>query len=107
MVTELDMSILPNAFGNTGADIATNFEYQQSLNPYTEGVPVEKMEEWDNRMLGFFQLFLNIPMQFHALPFGVFRMPLPGKTIFRCADVRIIRCFSIGTTSLKHCGQTD
>ncbi len=59
MVTELDMSILPNAFGNTGADIATNFEYQQSLNPYTEGVPVEKMEEWDNRMLGFFQLFLK------------------------------------------------
>lgn len=59
MVTELDMSILPNAFGNTGADIATNFEYQQSLNPYTEGVPVEKMDEWDNRMLGFFHLFLK------------------------------------------------
>ncbi|NCB06850.1 MAG: endo-1,4-beta-xylanase [Bacteroidia bacterium] len=59
MVTELDMSILPDAFGNTGADIATNFEYQQSLNPFTEGVPAEKMDEWDNRMLGFFQLFLK------------------------------------------------
>lgn len=59
MVTELDMSILPNAHGDFGADIATNFEYQQKLNPYTEGVPAEKMEEWDNRMLDFFRLFLK------------------------------------------------
>lgn len=59
MVTELDMSILPSAHRNVGADIATSFEYQQKLNPYTEGVPAEKMEEWDNRMLDFFRLFLK------------------------------------------------
>jgi len=59
MVTELDMSILPNRSRDVGADIATSFEYQQSLNPYTEGVPVEKMNEWDERMLDFFRLFLK------------------------------------------------
>ncbi len=59
MVTELDMSILPNRNRDVGADIATSFEYQQSLNPYTEGVPVEKMNEWDERMLDFFRLFLK------------------------------------------------
>ncbi|MCK3684689.1 endo-1,4-beta-xylanase [Maribellus sp. YY47] len=59
MVTELDMSILPSAHRNVGADIGTNFEYQQKLNPYTEGVPEEKMEEWNNRMLDFFRLFLK------------------------------------------------
>jgi endo-1,4-beta-xylanase len=59
MITELDMSILPNRRHDVGADIATSFEYQQSLNPYTEGVPVEKMNEWDNRMLDFFRLFLK------------------------------------------------
>lgn len=59
MVTELDMSILPSARRNVGADIATNFDYQKELNPYTEGVPIEKMEEWDKRMLDFFRLFLK------------------------------------------------
>lgn len=59
MVTELDMSILPHPRRDVGADIATSFEYKQSQNPYTEGVPAEKMEEWDNRMLDFFRLFLK------------------------------------------------
>ncbi|MBN2820382.1 MAG: endo-1,4-beta-xylanase [Bacteroidales bacterium] len=59
MITELDMSILPNRRRDVGADIATSFEYQQSLNPYTEGVPAEKMKEWNERMLSFFRLFLK------------------------------------------------
>ncbi len=59
MVTELDMSILPNKRRDVSADIATSFEYQQELNPYTDGVPEEKMTEWDNRMLDFFRLFLK------------------------------------------------
>ena len=59
MITELDMSILPHPRRDVGADIATNFEYQQQLNPYTEGVPHEEMEKWDNRMLDFFRLFLK------------------------------------------------
>lgn len=60
MVTELDMSILPNRRRDVGADISTNIEYQQELNPYTDGVvPQEKQDEWDARMLDFFNLFLK------------------------------------------------
>lgn len=60
MVTELDLSILPNRRRDVGADISTNIEYQQELNPYTDGVvPQEKQEEWDARMLDFFKLFLK------------------------------------------------
>jgi len=59
MITELDLSILPNPSPDAGADIATSFEYQQKLNPYTEGVPQAEMEKWDNRMLDFFRLFLK------------------------------------------------
>ncbi|WP_340114599.1 endo-1,4-beta-xylanase [Maribellus mangrovi] len=59
MITELDMSILPHPRRDVGADIATSFEYQQQLNPYTEGVPHNEMEKWDNRMLSFFSLFLK------------------------------------------------
>ncbi|WP_297099274.1 endo-1,4-beta-xylanase [uncultured Draconibacterium sp.] len=59
MITELDMSILPQPRQDVGADISTSFEYQQQLNPYTAGVPHNEMELWDNRMLDFFQLFLK------------------------------------------------
>ena len=59
MVTELDMSILPNRRRDVGADIGTRIEYQKELNPYTEAVPEERMTEWDNRMLDFFRLFLK------------------------------------------------
>nr|WP_321408628.1 endo-1,4-beta-xylanase [uncultured Carboxylicivirga sp.] len=61
MVTELDMSILPNPrFGDIGADISTNFEYRKEINPYEDGiVPLEKQNEWDSRMVEFFNLFLK------------------------------------------------
>lgn len=58
-VTELDLSILPSAWRGLGAEISTNYEYQQELNPYTEGVPEEASIAWNNRMREFFQLFLK------------------------------------------------
>ena len=59
MITELDLSILPNPRPETGAEISTGIDYRTELNPYTEGVPEEVMQEWTNRMLGFFSLFLK------------------------------------------------
>ena len=60
MATELDMSILPHPRRDIGADISTSFEYQKEMNPYTDGVvPQEKQDEWDTRMMGFFELFLK------------------------------------------------
>ena len=61
MVTEFDLSILPSPKKNVGADIATNFEYQKQLNPYTEGVPDSVSVEWTNRMADLFRLFLKYP----------------------------------------------
>ena len=59
MVTEFDLSILPSPRRGIGADLATNIEYQQQFNPYTEGVPDEATLAWTNRMLDFFKLFLK------------------------------------------------
>jgi len=61
MVTEFDLSILPSPRRDVGADIATNFEYQKQLNPYTESVPDSVSVEWTNRMADFFRLFLKYP----------------------------------------------
>jgi len=59
MVTEFDISILPVARQGIGADLATNIEYQQLYNPYTEGVPEDVSLAWNNRMREWFQLFLK------------------------------------------------
>jgi len=42
-----------------GADVATSFEYQQSINPYTEGLPEDVQKQFDDRYLEFFKLFLK------------------------------------------------
>jgi GH35 family endo-1,4-beta-xylanase len=60
MITELDITVLPSAFGgNAGADVSLNYEYQKKLNPYPDGLPEEKAKELDNRYLDFFKLFLR------------------------------------------------
>jgi len=57
MVTELDLSILPSTRPGIGADISTNIEFRNEINPYTECVPAEVFLAWSNRMLDFFKLF--------------------------------------------------
>jgi len=59
MITELDMSVLPSPKRDMGAEVSTNIEYQQSLNPYTEGLPDAVQKQFDERYLSFFKLFLD------------------------------------------------
>jgi endo-1,4-beta-xylanase len=59
MITEMEISVLPMPQRNLGADISTNIEYQDQLNPYTEGLPESVDEELANRYLEFFKLFMK------------------------------------------------
>lgn len=59
MITELDMSVLPSPRRDVGADVATSFEYQQTINPYTEGLPADVQKKFDDRYLEFFKLFIK------------------------------------------------
>jgi endo-1,4-beta-xylanase len=59
MITECDMSALPSARRDIGADIALNFEYQKEINPYTDALPDSVSQAWNNRMGEFFKLFLK------------------------------------------------
>lgn len=59
MVTELDMTVLPAPRRDMGADVSTNMEYQQRLNPYTEGLPEEVQRKFSDRYIEFFRLFLK------------------------------------------------
>lgn len=59
MITELDLSVLPSPRRDVGADVASTYEYQKEMNPYTEGMPAELETAWTNRYLDFFKLFLK------------------------------------------------
>ncbi len=52
--TEVDMSALPSV--NYGANVSDTEEYQESLNPYKNGLPEEVDAEWNSRMEKFFEI---------------------------------------------------
>jgi endo-1,4-beta-xylanase len=59
MVTELDLTVLPSPNPNVGAAVEASFAYQQSLNPYADGLPDSVAAAWTGRMSDFFRLFLK------------------------------------------------
>lgn len=56
-ITELDVSVLPLAYGYTGADVSTRYELQDELNPYRDGVPDEVLEQQAERYCAIFEIF--------------------------------------------------
>ena len=57
-VTELDIDVLPYDWGRT-AEISTNAEYRESLNPYKDGLPKEINDKLTKRYEDLFKLFLK------------------------------------------------
>lgn len=59
MVTELDISVLPHARANIGAEISETYAYKKELNPYEEGLPDSVMRKLGDRYVDFFKLYLK------------------------------------------------
>jgi endo-1,4-beta-xylanase len=59
MITEMEVSVLPTPDWDRGAEISTNVEYREKLNPYTEGLPDSVNKQLEERYLEFFSLFLK------------------------------------------------
>jgi endo-1,4-beta-xylanase len=57
MITELDVSVLPDPEGFNGAEITLNFEMQERLNPYKKGLPGEIEEKLANRYAELFKVY--------------------------------------------------
>ena len=57
MITELDLNVLPNPENFGGASVETNYEYQEKMNPYKDGLPEEKAREINERYMEFFKIF--------------------------------------------------
>jgi endo-1,4-beta-xylanase len=58
-ITELDVDVLPRASGYTGAEISTNFELSEKLNPWKTGLPPEIDGKLTARYRQLFELFLK------------------------------------------------
>ena len=58
-ITELDVDVLPAAWDHIGAEISTNFEYSDQLNPYIKGLPAEIEAKLASRYSDLFKLFLK------------------------------------------------
>ncbi|HOQ04904.1 MAG TPA: endo-1,4-beta-xylanase [Anaerohalosphaeraceae bacterium] len=57
MITELDVTVLPHASRQTGADISQNYELRKELNPWPDGLPDEMQEKLAKRYADIFALF--------------------------------------------------
>lgn len=59
MITELDLSVLPSPWGDAGAEISDNYEYEDKMNPFPDGLPDDVEQQFTNRYVEFFELFLK------------------------------------------------
>ncbi len=56
MITELDMNMLPNPQGFSGAEISQKFELMAKYNPYEKGLDKKAQKLFDQRYLDFFKI---------------------------------------------------
>ncbi|MDT0688786.1 endo-1,4-beta-xylanase [Salegentibacter sp. F188] len=59
MITELDLSVLPSPWGDAGAEISDSYEYEDEMNPFPDGLPGNVEQQFVNRYVEFFKLFLK------------------------------------------------
>ncbi|MCA5004639.1 endo-1,4-beta-xylanase [Sphingobacterium bovistauri] len=59
MVTEMEITVLPSARPNMGAEISDREQYRKELNPYVDGLPADKQKQVGDRYVEFFKLFLK------------------------------------------------
>lgn len=57
MITELDMNVLPNPESFNGAEVSQSFSYNESMDPYKNGLPADVAKRIDDRWVEFFQLY--------------------------------------------------
>jgi endo-1,4-beta-xylanase len=68
-LTELEIGVLPVATDHQGADIEHRAELQEDLNPYTNGVPSEVLEEQAEKYRSIFEVLLDNREQIERVTF--------------------------------------
>jgi endo-1,4-beta-xylanase len=58
-ITELDISVLPNPEGFSGAEVTMSFEMKEKLDPFKTALPAEMQKKLADRYAGLFAVFLK------------------------------------------------
>lgn len=85
--SELDLSVLPNPYGFSGANVSDKFAYRPEMDPYKNGLTKEKEKEIEQFWVNFYQMLLRhqdiLRVNFWCLNDGnSWRndFPIPGRT---------------------------
>ena len=68
-ITELDISVLPNAPSHQGANVTDNIDYEEKYNPYADSVPDAVLEAQARRYREIFKLFLKYKSNIERVSF--------------------------------------
>jgi endo-1,4-beta-xylanase len=87
-ITELDVSVLPNAWKHRGASVEDRFDLAQKYNPYPNFIPSSKLKQQAKRYKSLFKLFLKYSHTIERVTFwGVWDgnswrnyLPMKGRT---------------------------
>ena len=86
--SEVDLTVLPNPYGFSGANISDAFTYRPEMDPYRNGLPKEKEAEVNQFWIDFFQMLLRhhqdiLRVNFWCLNDGISwrnDFPIKGRT---------------------------
>ena len=87
-ITEMDISVLPNAWKHKGASVEDRFDLAAEFNPYSKGVPERVLKQQARRYKALFKLFLKYSSNVERVTFwGVWDgnswrnyLPMQGRT---------------------------
>ncbi len=87
-ITEMDISVLPNAWKHKGASVEDRFDLAAEFNPYSKGVPDRVLKQQARRYKALFKLFLKYSSNVERVTFwGVWDgnswrnyLPMQGRT---------------------------
>lgn len=57
--SELDLSVLPNPYGFSGANVSDRFAYRPEVDPFKDGVPADKQAEIDQFWVDFYKMLIT------------------------------------------------
>lgn len=57
--SELDLSVIPNPYGFSGANVSDRFAYRPEVDPYKNGVPSDKQAEIDQFWVDFYKMLIT------------------------------------------------
>ena len=57
--SELDLSVLPNPYGFSGANVSDNFKYTPDKDPYKDGLTAEHAKEMNQFWVDFYKMLIT------------------------------------------------